>query len=30
MSKRHYRCVSGQEYQNIFNKRMLLTPQNDE
>lgn len=30
MSKRPYKCVSGQEYQHISNKRMLLIPQNDE
>ncbi|XP_022180403.1 transcriptional activator Myb isoform X3 [Myzus persicae] len=31
MSKRPYSCVSGgQEYQNIFNKRMNLVQQNDE
>ncbi|XP_025203909.1 myb-related protein B isoform X5 [Melanaphis sacchari] len=31
MSKRPYSCVSGyQEYQNVYNKRMHLVPQNDE
>lgn len=30
MSKRPYSCVSGAEYHNTCNKRMLLLPQNDE
>lgn len=30
MSKRPYRCISGQEYHSTCNKRMLLTSQIDE